>query len=172
VRAEVVEHDDEMLGGIALTHGLQQLLDLVPCLAVTEMAQECAVGRVVGGEQVTHPMGTLVRRPEAGRLLHPVPAPPQPRLQIEGAELIETEHPGSLGRARVRVEDPVLLGLELGVGRALPGLVVLEPNAGLVEHPPELAAADRRHDPGPHDVVPELGEAPGRERLTPVSGRA
>jgi len=38
-----------------------------------------------------------------------------------------------------------------------------------VEDPPQLAAADRRHDPGPDQVGPQLGQAPARERLAPVS---
>jgi hypothetical protein len=47
--------------------------------------------------------------------------------------------------------------------------VVGEADAGLVEDPPELAAADGRHDPGPDQVGPQLGQAPTRERLAPVS---
>ena len=46
--------------------------------------------------------------------------------------------------------------------------MVLEPDAGLVQDPPQLAPADRRHDLGPDHVGPELGQAPGRERLTPI----
>ena len=98
-----------------------------------------------------------------------VPALAESRLQVERAELVEAEDPAALGRVRVQVEDPVLLGLELGIGRGLPGLVVLEPDAGLVEDPPQLAAADRGHDSCPDDMRPELGQAPRRERLAPVS---
>jgi len=98
-----------------------------------------------------------------------VPALAESRLQVERAELVEAEDPAALGRVRVQVEDPVLLGLELGIGRGLPGLVVLEPDAGLVEDPPQLAAADRGHDSCPDDMRPELGQAPRRERLTRVA---
>ena len=70
---------------------------------------------------------------------------------------------------RVQVEDAVLLGLGLGVGRGLPGLVVPEPDALLVENAPELTATDGRHDPLRDEVPAELGQAPVRERLAPVS---
>src|SRR5271157_2227125 len=68
----------------------------------------------------------------------------------------------------VKVEDPVLLDLEVGVGRRLPGLVVREADAALMEDAPQLAAADGWHDLPFDEVCTQLGQAPARERLTPV----
>jgi len=45
--------------------------------------------------------------------------------------------PGAERWMGVQIQDPVLLRLELGVGRGLPGLVVGEADASLVEDPPE-----------------------------------
>jgi hypothetical protein len=98
-----------------------------------------------------------------------MPAAAEAGLEVQRAELVEAEHPGPERWMGEQIQDPVLLRLELGVGGGLPGLVVGEANAGLVEDPPELAAADGRHDPGPDQVGPELGPTPPRERLAPVS---
>src|SRR5450756_1300400 len=168
VRAEVVEDDDQVLAE-ASPERTQKLPDLAPGLAVVEMTVQRAGGRVVGGHELAHAGRPRVRRPEAGRLRERMPAAAESGLQVQGAELIEAEHPGTDRWMGVQVEDPVLLRLELGVGGGLPGLVVGEADAGLVEDPPELAATDRGHDPGPDQVGPELGQTPARERLAPVS---
>jgi hypothetical protein len=40
-------------------------------------------------------------------------------LQVERPEIVEAQDPAPLGRVNVQVEDPVLLGLELGTGEVL-----------------------------------------------------
>jgi hypothetical protein len=63
-----------------------------------------------------------------------MPAVPEARLEVQGTELIETQQPGTCRWVGVEVQDPVLLGLELGIGRRLPGLVVGEADTGESGH--------------------------------------
>jgi hypothetical protein len=163
----VVEDDDEVLPEAGPDY-LEQLLRLAPRLVIAQEADDRAVRGVVRREQVTDATTPVEGRPKAPRSLHRVPATAEPRLEVQRTELVEADDAAARRRVRVQVEDPVLLGLELGIRRGLPGLVVLEPDAGLVEDPPELAAADRGHDLRAHDVRPELGQAPGREGFTPI----
>src|ERR1019366_8953206 len=114
------------------------------------------------------PGGPRVGRPEPDRVFRAMPAVPEPRLEVQGAELVEAEYARPPRRVRVQVEDPVLLGLEVGIGRRLPRLVVGEADALLAEDAPQLAAADGRHYPPGDEVRAQLGQAPGGERLTPV----
>ena len=100
-----------------------------------------------------------------------MPAPAQAWLEVQGAELVEAEHAAALGRMGVEVEHPVLLGLEVGVGRGLPGLVVHEADAMVTEDAPQLAGADGRHDLRGEEVGAQLRQAPGTEGLTGL-GRA
>ena len=146
VRAEVVEHHDEVLGEAGAQRA-QQLAHLAPGLGGPDVAVEPARRGVVGGQQVADTGGPRVRRPEPARVPRAMPAVPEPRLEVQGSELVEAEHPRTRRRVRVQVEDAVLLGLEVGVGRGLPGLVVGEADALLAEDPPQLAAADRRDHP-------------------------
>jgi hypothetical protein len=98
-----------------------------------------------------------------------MPALAAPRLPVQGTELVETEHPTARRRVRVQVEDAVLRGLELGVGRGLPRLVMGEADPVFVQDPPQLAAADVRDDPVPQPVGAQLGQAPAGERSSSAS---
>ena len=81
----------------------EELADLAPRLGRPDVAVHPATGGVVGGEQVAHPRGAPVGRPEAGwaaRLR--MPAPSEVRLQVQGPELVEAEHARALGRMGVQ----------------------------------------------------------------------
>src|ERR1039458_1006937 len=70
-----------------------------------DVAVEPAGGGVVGGEQVAAPGGPRVGRPEPDRVFRAMPAVPEPRLEVQGAELIEAEYARPPRRVRVQVED-------------------------------------------------------------------
>jgi hypothetical protein len=99
-------------------------------------------------------------------------------LDIERPELVDTDDGlgivgGGLGEPicdRVQLEDPVFLSLELGVVRSLPGSQGLKADAFLAQKLPEPLVGDVRHHLLSDQVVGQLGQAPGRERL-PEIGR-
>src|SRR3990172_1378281 len=94
VRAEVVEDDDQVLAE-ASPERAQELPDLAPGLVVVQVTVQRAGGGVVGGHEVANAGRPRVRRPEAGRLRERMPAAAESGLEVEGAELVEAEHPGT-----------------------------------------------------------------------------
>src|SRR5450759_4758840 len=94
VRTEVVEDDDEVFAE-ASPERAQELPDLAPGLAVVQMTVQRAAGRVVGGHELAHAGRPRVRRPEAGRLGVRMPAAAESGLEVQWAELVEAEHPGT-----------------------------------------------------------------------------
>ena len=73
MRAEVVEHHDEVLVE-ACPQRAEQLAHLAPGLGGPDVAIEPAARRVVGGEQMADAGGPLVGGPEADRMIAGVPA--------------------------------------------------------------------------------------------------
>jgi hypothetical protein len=90
-----------------------------------------AVGQLAGGqiersEQVTDPVRAVVGRPQPGWSAAFEPVDPGVGLEIQGSELVQTDHPPISGRIVVQLKDPGLLGLELGIWRGLERLGALE----------------------------------------------
>ncbi len=165
VGAEVVEDHHAVLGE-AGAQRTEQLAHLAPGLRRPGVAGVFAGRLIVGCDQVMDPGGPRVGRPGPDRVLRATSAVAEPRLKVQGAELIEAEDPCVFRRVGVQVEDPVLPGFEVGIERRSPGLVVAEADALVVEDPPQLAAADRWHHPSRDEVRAQLGQAPGGESLT------
>jgi hypothetical protein len=63
--------------------------------AVVQMPVQRAGGRVVGGHELANAGRPSLRRPQAGRPGDRMPAVPEARLEVQGTELIETQHPGT-----------------------------------------------------------------------------
>jgi hypothetical protein len=63
----------------------------------------------------------------------------------------------------VELEHPVLLGLEVGIGRLLPGLDHLKRDALLAEYEAQAFVADVVDHPLSHQELGQLRQAPGRK---------
>src|SRR4051794_9642497 len=117
-------------------------------------------------------LGVLVAPTDSSPLLARV------GLQVERSELVHAEHDRWITWARrhgavgdgVELEDPVLLGLEVTVVGALPGLHRLKRHALLSEQGAQALMADVVDHPLSHEVVGKLRQRPRRERTTQVSG--
>jgi hypothetical protein len=94
-------------------------------------------------------------------------------LQVQRPELVQADHdllPG-LGHL-VELDDPVMLDLEIGVGRALPLPHGLKADVLLAKELTQALVGDVRDHPLGDQIASELGQAPRRERLVEVLGVA
>ena len=101
-------------------------------------------------------------------------------LEVQGAELVVADDDARISLLRplgavgdgVELEDPVLLGLEVGVVRGLPGLQRLKGHALLSEKRAQALVADVVDHPLSHEVVGQLRQRPGGEGQPVVGGPA
>lgn len=90
-------------------------------------------------------------------------------LEVERSDLVMAHDDVGIARGRlglavgevVELENPVLLRLEAGVVRLLPGLQRLKGGTLLVEERPQSLVADVLDNPLSHEVLGQLGERPG-----------
>ena len=127
--------------------------------------------------QVADAVGALVGRADPAGLGSGGPRlPSRLRLDVQRAELVDADHDARVAGAwlslpvgdRVQLEDPVLLGLELRVVRALPRSQRLKADAFLTQQLPQPLMGDVRHHLLGDQVVGQLGQAPGRKRLPEI----
>jgi hypothetical protein len=91
------------------------------------------------------------------------------RLEVQRAELIETDHDRRTGfGGRVERDDAVALDFEVGIGGALPRPHRLKADALGLQQLPQPLVGDVRDHPLGDQVVGQLGQRPRRERLVEI----
>ena len=91
------------------------------------------------------------------------------RLQVQRPELIEADDQRLAARGRrIEGQDAVALGGELGIVRALPGPHRLKADTLGRQQLSQALVGDVRDHPLGHQVVSQLGQAPGGERQVEV----
>ena len=116
---KVVAHDVQLSGRESGAELLEEGAELGRAFAVAEPVEHLPGGQIQRGEHVPDAAGAVERGPQPGRASVGKPVPARARLQVQRAELVNTDYPAVGWRMVVQVQNP---GDLRGKVRVLAGL--------------------------------------------------